>query len=440
MNSAPIGVAILGCGVVGSGLVRLLTESGSEVARRVGLPLAIRGIAVAHPERRRPEWVEPSLICGDAAALVARDDVLIVAECIGGTGQARQYVEAALRAGKHVATANKELMAKHGHDLCQIADDNGVALRYEGSVAGGIPLIGPVRTSLAADRIERILGILNGTTNYILTRMTRDGMGFEEALELAQELGFAEMDPTDDVDGFDAAYKLNIVASIGFGRSLRLGEMHREGIRAVTAVDIAVAERLGYVIKLLAIAKRDEEERLELRVHPTLVPKDHPLASVSDEFNAVFINLRHAKEVMFYGPGAGLGPTGSAVAGDIVDIARDVVSGARARIRCTCQPHPEVRPIEEIRTRYYLRLLTRDRTGVLGGIALILGEYDVGIATVSQELLAEDDPASHGYTGPCSQIVIVTHPARERNLRRALREIDRLPAVHAIASTFRVEE
>ena len=219
------------------------------------------------------------------------------------------------------------------------------------------------------------------------------------------------MDPTDDVDGFDAAYKLNIVASIGFGRSLRLGEMHREGIRAVTPSTSPWLSGWG-MIKLLAIAA-GRGGAAELRVHHPGA-QGSPLASVSDEFNAVFINLRHAKEVMFYGPGAGLGPTGSAVAGDIVDIARDVVSGARARIRCTCQPHPEVRPIEEIRTRYYLRLLTRDRTGVLGGIALILGEYDVGIATVSQELLAEDDPASHGYTGPCSQIVIVTHPARER--------------------------
>ena len=216
-----------------------------------------------------------------------------------------------------------------------------------GQRGGGIPLIGPVRTSLAADRIERILGILNGTTNYILTRMTRDGMGFEEALELAQELGFAEMDPTDDVDGFDAAYKLNIVASIGFGRSLRLGEMHREGIRAVTAVDIAVAERLGYVIKLLAIAKRDEEERLELRVHPTLVPKDHPLASVSDEFNAVFINLRHAKEVMFYGPG-GL-THGERRGGGYRRYCARRRPGRERGSAAPASHTPEVRPIEEIR-------------------------------------------------------------------------------------------
>ncbi|MBD3176410.1 MAG: homoserine dehydrogenase [Armatimonadia bacterium] len=425
-----MGVAVLGCGVVGSGLVRVLEGARDEVARRAGAPVQIRGIAVARPERERHEWVDPSLITADTAELAVRDDVQIVAECIGGTGQARKYVEAALRAGKHVATANKELMAKHGHDLCKIADTSGVALRYEGSVAGGIPLIGPVRTSLAADRIERILGILNGTTNYILTRMSRDGMGFDEALAQAQELGYAEADPTDDVDGFDAAYKLNIVASIGFGRSLRLDDLHREGIRDVTAEDIAVADRLGYVIKLLAIAKRDDEERLELRVHPTLVPRTHPLAAVSDEFNAVFVNLRHAKEVMFYGPGAGLGPTGSAVAGDVVDIARDVVAGARSRIRCTCRPEPQVRGIEEIQTKFYLRLTTRDRTGVLGGIALILGEYDVGIATVFQEPSGDDR----------SQIVIVTHPAREKDLRRALREIDRLPAVHAIASTLRVEE
>lgn len=430
MSLAPIGVGVLGCGVVGSGLVRVLTDARDEIARRVGTQLVIRGIAVARPERPRPEWVDPSLICADARALALRDDVQIVAECIGGTGPAREYVEAALSAGKHVATANKELMAKHGHDLCRIADGNGVALRYEGSVAGGIPLIGPVRTSLAADRIERILGILNGTTNYILTRMTRDGMGFDEALGLAQQMGYAEADPTDDVDGFDAAYKLNIVASIGFGHSLRLQDMYREGIRGVTAADIAVADRLGYCIKLLAIAKRDDQECLELRVHPTLVPKRHPLAAVSDEFNAVFINLRHAKQVMFYGPGAGLGPTGSAVAGDVLDIARDVVSGARARIRCTCQPNPTVRPIEEVRTKYYLRMLTRARTGVLGGVALILGEYEVGIATVFQEPCGEDE----------SQIVLVTHSARERDLRRALREIERLPAVHAIASTLRVEE
>jgi len=430
MSQDPISVAVLGCGQVGSGFVRVLVENGDEIASRVGRPLRLSGIAVAHPDRPRPEWVDRSLITGDGGALIADPDVRIVTECVGGTGAAREYVETALRSGKHVVTANKELMAKHGHELCKIADANGVALRYEGSVAGGIPLIGPIRTSLAADRIERVMAILNGTTNYILTRMSRDGMSFGDALAEAQAKGYAEADPTDDVDGYDAAYKLNIVASIAFSRSVPLSRMHREGIRGIAAEDIRVAERLGYVIKLLAIAKRDPDDSLELRVHPTLVPRSHPLASVSEEFNAVFVEARHARQVMFYGPGAGMGPTGSSVAGDVLDIARDIVGGARARIRCTCRPDPTIRPVDDVVSRFYLRIISRDRPGVLGGIALILGEYEVGVSVVNQE------PTDEGE----SQIVIVTRPAVERNIRRAAREIERLPAVLAIAAAIRVEQ
>jgi homoserine dehydrogenase len=430
MSARPVTVALLGCGVVGSGFARIAVENAADIERRVGRPLRIRGIAVRNVAKPRPEWIDRSLLCGDARSLIADPEVDIVAECIGGTDAARDYVDEALRAGKHVATANKELMAKHGHELCHVADGNGVALRYEGSVAGGIPLITPIRTSLAADRIERVLGILNGTTNYILTRMSHDGLAFSDALAEAQERGFAEADPTDDVEGFDAAYKLTIVASIAFGRSVALASVYREGITGVTATDIAVAAKLGYVVKLLAIAKRDAEDRLELRVHPTLLPKAHPLASVSNEFNAVFINARHAREVMFFGPGAGMGPTGSSVAGDVVDIARDIVAGARARIRCTCVPSPDVSEIGDIWSRFYLRLITRDRPGVLGSIALILGEYEIGLSTVYQEPLGDGR----------SQIVAISDPAQERDLRAALREIERLPSVFQVAATLRVED
>lgn len=430
MSADPITVGLLGCGTVGSGVARVLQENAAQIASRVGRPLELRAIVVAHPEKPRPEWVDRSLLTTDGLAVVTDPAVDIVCECIGGTGVARTYVETALRLGKHVATANKELMAKHGHELCQIADGKGLDLRYEGSVAGGIPLISPLRVSLAGDRIDRVLGIVNGTTNYILTRMSRAGIGFEQALAEAQEKGYAEPDPTDDVDGYDAAYKLTIVASIAFGKSVGLESVYQEGIRGITAEDIAIAERLGYCVKLLAIAKRDDHERLELRVHPTLVPRTHPLSAVSDEFNAVFVNARHAREVMFYGPGAGSGPTGSSVVGDLVDIARDMVAATGARIRCNCSPNPTVLSIDEVSTRYYLRIEVRDRPGVLGGIALVLGEYDVGVSTAVQEPVGDED----------AYIVWITHPAQGRKVQRALREIERLPSVRRVAAVIRVED
>lgn len=429
MNGKSISVAILGCGVVGSGLVRVLLENAREMEHRIGAPVQVHSISVADLDKPRPEWTPRALLTRDALAAVRAPEVDIVAECIGGTGAARELVEAAIAAGKHVATANKELIAKHGRELLALADEADVDFRYEASVAGGIPIIRALRTSLAADRVERVLGIVNGTTNYILTRMTRDGMSFEEALTQAQDLGFAEADPSNDIDGFDAACKLGILASMAFGSWVDLQDVHYEGIRGLSEIDIRSADRLGYLVKLLAIGRRDESERYTLKVHPTLVPKSHPLASVTDEYNAVFVNSAHCKELMFYGPGAGSGATGSAMAGDLLDIARDIVHGIGASVPLGRMERPEIVPVDDTSSRFYVRMIVEDTPGVIGSVAQVFGKHRVSLSTC----LAD------GIGGGKGCILWITSPVEERHFRAALRDIALIPTVHTIAASIRVE-
>ncbi|HET6385740.1 MAG TPA: homoserine dehydrogenase [Armatimonadota bacterium] len=423
-----IGLGFLGMGIVGCGTVETLLANRAEIEARIGRPFVIRRVAVAHPSKPRPVDLDPGIYTADGAAVVRDPHVDIVVEVIGGVEPARTYIASALEHGKQVVSANKELIAKAGAELLQMAAARKLDFAFEGSVAGGIPIILPLKVSLAANSIERVTGIVNGTTNYILTRMLSESAAFEDVLAQAQRLGYAEADPSNDVDGADAAYKLAILASIAFSTRVRMEDVYYEGIRSVTADDVTHARELGYVIKLLAIAKRSGE-RLELRVHPGLIPADHPLASVNEVFNAVMVKGSSVGEVMFYGQGAGGLPTGSAVASDIIDVARNLCCEATGRLHDSPFHDRAIVPMAEIRSQFYMRLLTLDRPGVIASIATILGDHEVSIASVMQK-------ASHGGV---AEIVWVTHPAPEGRFRAALKLISDLPTVHEIGSVLRVE-
>lgn len=430
MQSRSISVAVLGCGTVGSGLIRVFSENAREIASRIGAPVHLRAIAVRDVTKPRESWVPSALVTDDAAAVVRDPAVDIVVECIGGAGVARELVSEALRAGKHVATANKELIARHGRELARLAAAGSADLRFEASVAGGIPIIRALRTSLAADRVWRVMGVVNGTTNYILTRMARDKQDFASALAQAQALGFAEPDPTNDISGFDAACKLTILATLAFGKWIDLGSVPYEGIGGVERLDIEMGERFGYVLKLLAIAQRDATDRVCLGVHPTFVPSKHPLAAVIDEFNAVFVNAVHSRELMFYGPGAGSGPTGSALAGDVLDIARDIVAGTGASVPLAGSEPPDIAPPEEAESAWYLRVYVPDVPGTIGAVAQALGTHQVSIAGCHADRLTDG-------TG-CT--VWITHPAAESDIRPALEAISRLGPQYRTAAAIRIVE
>jgi len=356
-------------------------------------------------------------------------EIQIVAELIGGIKPAGDYILRALQNGKHVVTANKELIAKAGHHLLVEAAQRKLDFYFEGAVAGGIPIIRAMKVSLAANKIQEMVGIVNGTTNYILTQMTQNGLDFSVALAEAQAKGYAEQDPTDDVDGFDAAYKLAILASIGFQSRVPLEKVYHEGIRKITDRDISYARQLGYVIKLVALA-RDREDGVEVRVHPAMLPLAHPLASVNDVFNAVYVRGNAVGEVMFYGRGAGSLPTGSSVAADLMEVARGMLSGGSGRISCTCFHERPVLPIEQIESGYYVRTETDDRPGVIAAIGTVFGNHEVSLESVLQKQ----------GTGQMAEIVWITQRTPEGNLRAALQEIEALPVVRRIASWIRVEE
>ena len=427
MRGKPIRLGFLGMGTVGCGTVRTLLDNQREIEARVGRPLLIHRVAVAHPHKKRDVHLDTGLYTTDGNEVVRDPEVDIVVEVIGGVEPARSFLASALEHGKQVVTANKELLAKVGAELLGMAGARRLDFAFEGSVAGGIPIILPLKVSLAANSIQRLLGIVNGTTNYILTRMSEEGAAFEDVLAQAQKLGYAEPDPSNDVDGADAAYKLAILSSIAFGTRVNIDDVYYEGIRSVTALDVHHARELGYAIKLLAIAQR-VEDRLELRVHPGLVPIQHPLASVNDVYNAVMVRGSSVGDVMFYGRGAGALPTGSAVAGDIVDVARNIVADATGRLHESTFEHREVVPIQDTRSQFYMRLRADDKPGVIARVATILGDHEVSIATVIQK----------ESQGGSAEIVWVTHATPEGRYRAALEEIRRLPVVHEIGSVLRV--
>ncbi|PWW23095.1 homoserine dehydrogenase [Geodermatophilus normandii] len=426
--TAPLRVALLGCGTVGGAVLRLLDEQAADLAARIGRPVQVAGVAVRRPDRH-PE-VPADLLTTDAVGLVTRDDVDLVVEVIGGIEPARSLILAAVEAGKSVVSANKALLAEDGVALHAAAAKAGVDLYYEASVAGAIPLLRPLRESLAGDQIRRVVGIVNGTTNYILSRMAETGAGFSEALAEATELGYAEADPTADVDGFDAAAKAAILASLSFHTAVTAADVHREGISAVSATDVARAAEIGCTVKLLAICERvpgEEGDTVAVRVHPAMIPTSHPLAAVGGAFNAVFVEAEAAGQLMFYGQGAGGEPTASAVLGDLVAVARNRVAGA-AGAGPTAYAELPARPIAETPTRYHVSLDVADVPGVLATVATAFAEHGVSIATVRQD----------GH-GDAATLVIVTHSAPDAALSSTIAALREVPAVRGVTSVLRVE-
>ena len=419
-------VALLGCGTVGGEVVRLLGEQAGDLTARVGAPLELAGIAVRRPARHAS--VPAHLLTTDAGALVDRPDVDVVVEVIGGIEPARTLLLSAMKAGKSVVTANKALLAEEGAALHAAARDAGVDLYYEASVAGAIPLLRPLRESLAGDRINRLLGIVNGTTNFVLSRMDATGAGFAEALAEATALGYAEADPTSDVDGFDAAAKAAILAGLAFHTRVTAADVYREGIAAVTSADVASARAMGCTVKLLAICDRDTGDgSIGVRVHPAMISQEHPLAGVGDAFNAVFVEAEAAGQLMFYGRGAGGAPTASAVLGDLVAVARNRLSGARGAGE-SAYADLRVRPMGESPTRYHISLDVADRPGVLATVAYAFAAHDVSISTVRQSGRGDD-----------ATLVLVTHVAPDAALAATVEDLRRMPIVREVASVMRVE-
>ena len=423
-NVRRIGVGILGGGTVGSALVGLLAERRTDIVARCGVELVPVAVAARSPDRPRP-GVPAGLLTGDAAAVVADPDVDVVVELIGGLEPARGLLLAALAGGKPVVTANKEVIATHGAELADAARAAGVDLLYEAAVGGAIPLVRALRESLAGESVRRIMGIVNGTTNYILSRMTTGGSSYADALAEAQALGFAEADPRADVEGHDAAAKAAIMAGIVFGAEVTAADVHCEGISTLSPNDIAFARRLGHVIKLLAIAERVDADAIAVRVHPAMVPEDHPLASVRDSFNAVFVEGDACGELMLYGRGAGGRPTASAVLGDLIDAAVNLASGAAAG------PPPvapaRIHPIGELHAAYYLALEVIDRPGVLATVAGVFGRHGVSIRSMTQEGLGDQ-----------ARIIFITHVACESDMRATLEGLRHLEAVRQVGSVLRV--
>ena len=420
-------VALLGCGAVGSQVFRLLGEQAGDLAARVGAPLQVAGVAVRDPAgRARAAGVPGELITTDAMGLVTRPDVDIVVEMIGGIEPARSLLLAAMRTGKSVVTANKALLGADGAVMHAAAREHGADLFYEAAVAGAIPLLRPLRESLAGDAVRRVLGIVNGTTNYILDKMDSSGAEFADALKEAQELGYAEADPTADVGGFDAAAKAAILASLAFHTRVTADDVYRQGITAVTAADIASARTLGCVVKLLAICERCNGG-ISARVHPAMIPREHPLASVREAYNAVFVEAESAGRLMFYGAGAGGGPTASAVLGDLVVVARNRVAGIRGPDAPSYAELPLL-PMAEALTRYHVALDVADRPGVLAPVAEAFARHHVSIKAVRQE-----------GRGAEAYLVIVTHTARESALAATVADLSAMEAVRAVDSVMRVE-
>mgnify|MGYP000997585749 FL=1 len=421
-----IKVALLGAGNVGSQAARILVEDNAVLEKRIGAPVELIGIAVRDTNASRHWNADPSLYTTDAESLIDAADVVI--ELTGGIEPARTRILRALKAGKSVVSGNKALLAKHGVELQAAADESGAQLSYEAAVAGAIPILRPLRDSLAGDRVTRVLGIMNGTTNYILDQMDTTGASFSDALAEAQKLGYAEADPTADVEGHDAASKAAIVASLAFHSTFTIDDVHTEGITSITADDVAAADADGYVIKLLAICEREGENGANIRVNPTLIPRQHPLAGVHGAFNAVFVEAENAGELMFYGPGAGGAPTASAVLGDFVSLARRLVLGGPG-VPETSHAQLHATSLDNVVSRYSVGVLVEDRLGVLANITRILAEHGISVDSLRQSTPKEG----------VAQIRMVTHSAKDSDLRRAIAVIDALDTVREVNSVIRVE-
>lgn len=417
-------VGLLGCGNVGGSLVALIAARGDEIATRTGVRLEIGRVAVRDVSRPRP-GVPVGLLTHDALSVVDDATIDLIVEVVGGIEPARDLILRALKAGKPVITGNKELLANAGAELFEAAEAAGVDLLFEAAVAGGIPIIRPLRESLVGEQITRVMGIVNGTTNYILTRMTEAGASYGDALEEAQELGYAEADPTADVEGYDAGAKVAIIASIAFGAAVVASDVHHEGISRITETDIDFADRMGYVIKLLGVADQAPTGEIGVRVHPAMVPLEHPLASVRESFNAVFVEGASVGDLMFYGRGAGGFPTASAVLGDVIDAAINRRKGSHASVGTLGKA--TIRSIDDVESAFYLNLHVVDEPGVLSAVAGVFGAHGVSIRSMEQEGLGDE-----------ARLVFITHRAREAAFRATLAGLEALPAVGRIGSVIRV--
>ncbi|MEU6275800.1 homoserine dehydrogenase [Streptomyces populi] len=427
MRTRPLKVALLGCGVVGSEVARIMTTHADDLTARIGAPVELAGVAVRRPSKVRA-GIDPALVTTDATALVKRGDIDVVVEVIGGIEPARTLITTAFEHGASVVSANKALLAQDGAALHAAAVEHGKDLYYEAAVAGAIPLIRPLRESLAGDKINRVMGIVNGTTNFILDKMDSTGAGYQEALDEATALGYAEADPTADVEAFDAAAKAAILAGIAFHTRVRLDDVYREGMTEVTAADFASAKGMGCTIKLLAICERAADGgSVTARVHPAMIPLTHPLASVRGAYNAVFVESEAAGQLMFYGPGAGGAPTASAVLGDLVAVCRNRLGGATGPGDSAYAQLP-VSPMGEVVTRYHISLDVADKPGVLAQVATVFAEHGVSIDTVRQS----------GKDGEAS-LVVVTHRASDASLAGTVEALRGLDTVRGVSSIMRVE-
>ncbi|CUH96246.1 Homoserine dehydrogenase [Propionispora sp. 2/2-37] len=422
-----INIGLLGLGTVGSGVVKVLANNAQNIAQKVGIPIHIKKIMVRNPNKRRNVAVD-QLLTTKVDDIINDPEIDIVVELIGGETTAKEYMLRALQAGKHVVTANKDVMAKYGRELFEIAEVNRLDLMFEASVGGGIPIIRPLKQCLAGNKISEVMGIVNGTTNYMLTKMTNERLDFDEVLAEAQEKGYAEADPTADVGGLDAARKIAILASIAFGARVSLNDVYVEGITNIAKEDIEYATEFGYVIKLLGIA-REDGKGIDVRVHPAFIPKTHPLAAVQDVFNAIFVKGDAVGEAMFYGRGAGELPTASAVVADIIDVARDIRYHVTSRILCTCFEQKSICPVEKTEAQYYVRLLVDDKPGVFAAIAGSFAAEQVSLNSVIQKR----------KVNRCAEVVLITNRVSDANLRSAISILKDMSVVNQIRSVIRVE-
>ena len=421
-------IALLGLGTVGTGVYKLVEErQKDEFYFKTGTRLEISKILVRDAKKKRANILPHIMITDQWSDIINDPEIDIIVEVMGGEEPARSYILEALNAGKNVVTANKDLLAVHGKELLDAAKENKRDLLFEASVAGATPIIRPLKQCLAGNHIDEIMGIVNGTTNYILTKMASEGMDFQEALAKATELGYAEADPTSDIEGFDAARKVAILASIAFHSRVVLNDVYIEGITSISAQDIRYANEAGYAVKLIGVAK-NTPSGIEARVHPMLIPLSHPLATVNDSFNAIFVHGDAAGEVMFYGKGAGELPTASAVVGDIIDVVRNIQFGSLGRISCSCYKNLPIKSIDDIESRYFIRVNCQDQSGVLGKIATVFGDNEVSISQFIQK------DSIDGY----AELDIITHKVYERDIRQSVDALNKLDIVHKVSSIIRV--
>ena len=428
MGGKCIQAALLGCGTVGGGVWKVLNNNQDIIRKRAGIDIKIKKVLEIDFEKAQKAGVPEAVLTKNPDDIINDKDIDIVIEVIGGTTLSRELILRAIQAGKSVVTANKDLLAQDGEELFGAAGKNRVDLLFEASVGGGIPIIHPLKEGLSGNQIKAIYGIVNGTTNYMLTKMSQDGSNYANVLAEAKEKGYAEADPTSDVEGYDSARKLAILSSIAFNTRVSFKDVYCEGIAKITARDIMYAKELNYVVKLLAIGKETDGE-IEVRVHPTFIPQSHPLAAVNDVFNAIFIQGDAVGDVMFYGRGAGELPTASAVVGDVIDAARNKVMNIRGRIACTCYDNKIIRDIGDTRAKFYVRMKVMDRPGVLAAIASVFGNQEVSLDSVIQKR----------NIGSLAEIVWVTHDVLEKNIQDALKIIGGLSIVEEICNVIRVE-